>query len=81
MTETTDTTVETNEKIVEFKFNKDAVLPAIKRNSKKLIAGAAVFAAGTALTLMAFRSVPDTDELEHDDLDELDEIEASEETD
>ena len=45
MTETTDTTVETNEKIVEFKFNKDAVLPAIKRNSKKLIAGAAVFAA------------------------------------
>lgn len=70
---------ETNEKIVEFKFNKDAVLPAIKRNSKKLIAGAAVFAAGTALTLMAFRSVPDTDE--HDDLDELDEIEASEETD
>nr|DAP58253.1 MAG TPA: hypothetical protein [Caudoviricetes sp.] len=84
MTETTDTSVETNEKIVEFKFNKDAVLPAIKRNSKKLIAGAAVFAAGTALTLMAFRSVPDTDEpeeLEHDDLDEIDEIEASEETD
>ena len=34
MTETTDTSVETNEKIVEFKFNKDAVLPAIKRNSK-----------------------------------------------
>lgn len=84
MTETHDTPVETNEKIVEFKFNKDAVLPAIKRNSKKLIAGAAVFAAGTALTLMAFRSVPDTEdpeELEHDDLDELDEIEASEETD
>ena len=77
MTETTDTSVETNEKIVEFKFNKDAVLPAIKRNSKKLIAGAAVFAAGTALTLMAFRSVPDTDEpeeLEHDDLDELDAV-------
>lgn len=82
MTETHDTTVETNEKIVEFKFNKDAVLPAIKRNSKKLIAGAAVFAAGTALTLMAFRSVPDEpEELEHDDLDEIDEIEASEETD
>lgn len=82
MTETNDTTVETNEKIVEFKFNKDAVLPAIKRNSKKLIAGAAVFAAGTALTLMAFRSVPDEpEELEHDDLDEIDEIEASEETD
>lgn len=82
MTETTDTAVETNEKIVEFKFNKDAVLPAIKRNSKKLIAGAAVFAAGTALTLMAFRSVPDEpEELEHDDLDEIDEIEASEETD
>lgn len=82
MTETHDSTVETNEKIVEFKFNKDAVLPAIKRNSKKLIAGAAVFAAGTALTLMAFRSVPDEpEELEHDDLDEIDEIEASEETD
>ena len=74
MTETHDNSVETNEKIVEFKFNKDAVLPAIKRNSKKLIAGAAVFAAGTALTLMAFRSVPDTDEpeeLEHDDLDDI----------
>ena len=77
MTETTDT----NEKIVEFKFNKDAVLPAIKRNSKKLIAGAAVFAAGTALTLMAFRSVPDTDEPEELEHDDLDEIEASEETD
>lgn len=80
MTETHDNSIETNEKIVEFKFNKDAVLPAIKRNSKKLIAGAAVFAAGTALALMAFRSVPDTEdpeELEHDDLDE---IEASSET-
>lgn len=74
-------TPETNEKIVEFKFNKDAVLPAIKRNSKKLIAGAAVFAAGTALTLMAFRSVPDTDEPEELEHDDLDEIEASEETD
>lgn len=72
---------ETNEKIVEFKFNKDAVLPAIKRNSKKLIAGAAVFAASTALTLMAFRSVPDVDEPEELEHDDLDEIEASEETD
>ena len=84
MTETTDTSVETNEKIVEFKFNKDALIAATKRNSKKLIAGAAVLAAGAALSVMAFRSVPDTDEpeeLEHDDLDELDEIEASEETD
>lgn len=84
MTETTDTTVETNEKIVEFKFNKDALIAATKRNSKKLIAGAAVIAAGAALSVMAFRSVPDVEEpeeLEHDDLDELDEIEASEETD
>ena len=84
MTETTDTSVETNEKIVEFKFNKDALIAATKRNSKKLIAGAAVLAAGAALTLMAFRSVPDVEELEeleHDDLDEIDEIEASEETD
>ena len=84
MTETTDTSVETNEKIVEFKFNKDALIAATKRNSKKLIAGAAVIAAGAALSIMAFRSVPDVDEpeeLEHDDLDELDEIEASEETD
>lgn len=83
MTDATDTSVETNEKIVEFKFNKDALVSAAKRNSKKLIAGAAVLAAGTALTLMAFRSVPDVDEpeeLEHDDLDELDEIEASSET-
>ena len=84
MTETTDTSVETNEKIVEFKFNKDALIAATKRNSKKLIAGAAVIAAGAALSIMAFRSVPDVDEpeeLEHDDLDEIDEIEASEETD
>lgn len=83
MTETHDNSVETNEKIVEFKFNKDALIAATKRNSKKLIAGAAVLAAGTALTLMAFRSVPDVEEpeeLEHDDLDEIDEIEASEET-
>lgn len=83
MTETTDTSVETNEKIVEFKFNKDALIAATKRNSKKLIAGAAVIAAGAALSVMAFRSVPDVDEpeeLEHDDLDEIDEIEASEET-
>jgi len=84
MTDATDTSVETNEKIVEFKFNKDALIAATKRNSKKLIAGAAVFAAGAALSIMAFRSVPDVDEpeeLEHDDLDEIDEIEASEETD
>lgn len=84
MTETTDTSVETNEKIVEFKFNKDALIAATKRNSKKLIAGAAVIAAGAALSIMAFRSVPDVDEpeeLEHDDLDEIDEIEASEGTD
>lgn len=83
MTETHDNSVETNEKIVEFKFNKEALIAATKRNSKKLIAGAAVLAAGTALTLMAFRSVPDVDEpeeLEHDDLDEIDEIEASDET-
>lgn len=84
MTDATDTPVETNEKIIEFKFNKDALIAATKRNSKKLIAGAAVIAAGAALSIMAFRSVPDVDEpeeLEHDDLDELDEIEASEETD
>ena len=84
MTETNDTSVETNEKIVEFKFNKDALIAATKRNSKKLIAGAAVIAAGAALSVMAFRSVPDVEEpeeLEHDDLDEIDEIEASEETD
>lgn len=81
MTETTDTSVETNEKIVEFKFNKDALIAATKRNSKKLIAGAAVLAAGTALTLMAFRSVPDVDEPEELEHDDLDEIEASEETD
>ena len=83
MTETHDNSVETNEKIVEFKFNKDALVSAAKRNSKKLIAGAAVLAAGAALTLMAVRSVPDVEEpeeLEHDDLDELDEIEASSET-
>ena len=83
MTENNDS-VENNEKIVEFKFNKDALVSAAKRNSKKLIAGAAVLAAGAALTLMAVRSVPDveeSEELEHDDLDEIDEIEASEETD
>ena len=79
MTETTDTSVETNEKIVEFKFNKDALVPAIKRNASKIIAGAAVFAAGTALTLMAIRSVPEieeSEELEHDDLDEIDAAES-----
>ena len=75
----TNDTVETNDKVIEFKFNKDALVPAIKRNATKLIAGAAVFAAGTALTLMAIRSVPeieDTEELEHDDLDEIDAAES-----
>lgn len=77
--DTNDTTVETNDKVFEFKFNKDALVPAIKRNATKLIAGAAVFAAGTALTLMAFRSVPEieeSEELEHDDLDEIDAAES-----
>lgn len=72
-------TVETNDKVFEFKFNKDALVPAIKRNATKLIAGAAVFAAGTALTLMAIRSVPEieeSEELEHDDLDEIDAAES-----
>ena len=78
--DTNDTTVETNDKVFEFKFNKDALVPAIKRNASKLIAGAAVFAAGTALTLMAIRSVPeieDPEELEHDDLDEIDAAESN----
>lgn len=77
--DTNDTTVETNDKVFEFKFNKDALVPAIKRNATKLIAGAAVFAAGTALTLMAIRSVPEIEEpeeLEHDDLDEIDAAES-----
>ena len=77
--DTNDTTVETNDKVFEFKFNKDAIVPAIKRNSKKLIAGAAVLAAGAALTLMAVRSVPEIEEhgeLEHDDLDEADAVES-----
>jgi hypothetical protein len=77
--DTNDNTVETDDKIVEFKFNKDAIVPAIKRNSKKLIAGAAVLAAGAALTLMAVRSVPEIEEpeeLEHDDLDEADAVES-----
>lgn len=75
----TNDTVETNDKVFEFKFNKDALVPAIKRNATKLIAGAAVFAAGTALTLMAIRSVPEieeSEELEHDDLDEIDAAES-----
>lgn len=75
----TNDTVETNDKVFEFKFNKDALVPAIKRNATKLIAGAAVFAAGTALTLMAIRSVPEIEEpeeLEHDDLDEIDAAES-----
>lgn len=77
--DTNDTHVETNDKVIEFKFNKDALVPAIKRNATKLIAGAAVFAAGTALTLMAIRSVPEieeSEELEHDDLDEIDAAES-----
>lgn len=77
--DTNDTTVETNDKVFEFKFNKDALFPAIKRNASKIIAGAAVFAAGTALTLMAIRSVPEieeSEELEHDDLDEADAVES-----
>lgn len=77
--DTNDTTVETDDKVFEFKFNKDALVPAIKRNATKLIAGAAVFAAGTALTLMAIRSVPEieeSEELEHDDLDEIDAAES-----
>ncbi len=75
----TNDTVETNDKVIEFKFNKDALVPAIKRNASKIIAGAAVFAAGTALTLMAIRSVPEieeSEELEHDDLDEIDAAES-----
>ena len=75
--DTNDTTVETNDKVIEFKFNKDALIAATKRNS--IIAGAAVFAAGTALTLMAIRSVPEieeSEELEHDDLDEIDAAES-----
>ena len=75
----TNDNVETNDKVFEFKFNKDALVPAIKRNATKLIAGAAVFAAGTALTLMAIRSVPEieeSEELEHDDLDEIDAAES-----
>ena len=75
----TNDTVETNDKVIEFKFNKTALVPAIKRNASKIIAGAAVFAAGTALTLMAIRSVPEieeSEELEHDDLDEIDAAES-----
>ena len=75
----TNDTVETNDKVIDFKFNKDALVPAIKRNASKIIAGAAVFAAGTALTLMAIRSVPEieeSEELEHDDLDEIDAAES-----
>lgn len=71
---------ETTEPVVEFKFHKENVLPAIKRNSKKIIAGAAVLAATTALALVAFRSVELEDspeELEHDDLDEIDSAESS----
>ena len=70
-----DTAIETTEPVVEFKFHKENLIPAIKRNSKKLIAGAAIIAAGTALSLMAFRSIPeieDPEEVEHDDLDEID---------
>lgn len=65
----------TDAPVVEFKFHKENLIPALKRNAKKIAAGAAVFAAGTALTLMAIRSVPEIEapeELEHDDLDEAD---------
>lgn len=65
----------TDTPVVEFKFHKENLIPALKRNAKKIAAGAAVFAAGTALTLMAIRSVPEIEapeELEHDDLDEAD---------
>ena len=78
--DTNDTTVETTDPVVEFKFHKENLVPAIKRNSKKLIAGAAIFAASAALTVMAVRSVPEIEapeELEHDDLDELDSVESN----
>lgn len=77
--DTNDNNVETTDPVIEFKFNKDALVPAIKRNAKKIIAGTAVIAAGTALALMAVRSVPEIDapeELEHDDLDEIDAAES-----
>lgn len=70
--DTNDTT--TDAPVVEFKFHKENLIPALKRNAKKIAAGAAVFAAGTALTLMAIRSVPEIEapeELEHDDLDDV----------
>ena len=79
-----DTNVETTDPVVEFKFNKENLVPAIKRNSKKLIAGAAIFAASAALTFMAVRSVPEIEapeELEHDDLDELDAVESDDSND
>lgn len=69
----------TDAPVVEFKFHKENLIPALKRNAKKIAAGAAVFAAGTALTLMAIRSVPEIEapeELEHDDLDETDDVES-----
>lgn len=69
----------TDAPVVEFKFHKENLIPALKRNAKKIAAGAAVFAAGTALTLMAIRSVPEIEapeELEHDDLDEADDAES-----
>ena len=82
--DTNDTTVETTDPVVEFKFHKENLVPAIKRNSKKLIAGAAIFAASAALTFMAVRSVHEIEapeELEHDDLDELDSVESDDSND
>lgn len=69
----------TDAPVVEFKFHKENLIPALQRNAKKIAAGVAVFAAGTALTLMAIRSVPEIEapeELEHDDLDEADDVES-----
>lgn len=77
--DTNDNNVETTEPVIEFKFNKDALVPAIKSNAKKIIAGAAVIAAGTALTLIAVRSMPEieeSEELEHDEIDEIDATES-----
>mgnify|MGYP003356612578 CR=1 FL=1 len=78
----TNETIDAVEPVIEFKFNKSQVIPAIKRSSKKLIAGAAIFAVSAALTFAAVRSVPVIDdapeELEHDDLDDVDDSVESE---
>lgn len=77
-----DAAIETTEPVIEFKFHKENLVPAIKRNSKKLIAGAAVIAATAALSVIAFRSIPDVeDDLEDDTHDDLDEIDAAESSD